>query len=111
MLAAGLPLMTTRSAFLPGAMEPMVDLLAQVGGAVEGADLDGFDGGEAVGVDEEFDFALVAEAGEGAAVAGGVEAGDEEAAGGYEFVLELGAVFVDEGAGWVGGRVSSELRV
>src|SRR5580692_10857494 len=31
-------------------------LLAEVGGAVEGADLYGFDGGEAVGVDEEFDF-------------------------------------------------------
>ena len=57
--------------------------------------------GEAVGVDEEFDFALVAEAGEGAAVTGGVGAGHEEAAGGYEFVLELGAVLVGQGASGV----------
>ena len=49
-------------------------LLAEVGGSVEGGDFDGFEGGEAVGVDEEFDLALVAEAGEGAAVAGGVGA-------------------------------------
>ena len=40
-------------------------------------------------VDEEFDLALVAEAGEGAAVAGGVRAGEEKAAGGDEFVLHL----------------------
>ena len=52
-------------------------LLAEVGGAVEGADFYGFDGGEAVGVDEELDLALVAEAGEGAAVAGGVGAAHE----------------------------------
>ncbi len=50
------------------------------GGAVEGADFDGFEGSEA-GVDEELDLALIAEAGESAAVAGGVRAGEEKAAG------------------------------
>src|SRR5258705_8557342 len=73
-------------------------LLTEVGGAVEGADLDGFDGGEAVGVDEELDLALVAEAGEGAAVAGGIGAAHGEAAGGYEVGLGFGAVLVGEGA-------------
>jgi len=56
------------------------------GGAVEGADFDGFDGREAGG-DEELDLTLVAVAGEGAAVAGGVGAGEEEAAGFDEGVL------------------------
>src|SRR5271170_291371 len=73
-------------------------LFAHVGCAVEGADLDGFEWGEAIGVDEEFYFALVAEAGEDAAVARGVGSAHEEAARGCEFVLELCAVLVDEGA-------------
>jgi len=38
-------------------------LLAFVDGAVESGDFDGFEWSEAVGVDEEFNFALVAEAG------------------------------------------------
>ena len=70
---------------------------AEVGGAVEGGDLDGFDGGEA-GVDEELDLALVAEAGEDAAVAGGVGAGEQEAAGGDELALEGHAVAGSSGA-------------
>jgi len=66
------------------------DLLvaAEVLRAVEGCDLDGFDGREA-GLDEEFDLALVAEAGEDVAVAGGVWAGEEGAAGGDEAAFEL----------------------
>ena len=84
-------------------------LFAHVGGAVEGGDFDGLEWSEAVGVDEEFDFALIAEARECAAVACGVEASDEEAASGYELVLELGAVLVDQGAGGVGGTGEFEV--
>jgi hypothetical protein len=76
-------------------------LLAHVGRAVQGRDFDGFEWGEAAGFNEEFNFALVSEAGEGTAVAGGIEAGDEEASGGDEFVLELGAVVVGLGTGGV----------
>ena len=63
-------------------------LLAFVGRAVKGGDLDGFDGGEAAGVDEKFDFTLVAEAGERTAIAGRIQAGNQEAASGYELVFE-----------------------
>ena len=80
----------------------------------EGGDFDGLDGGEA-GVDEEFDLALVSEAGEDSAVAGGVGAGEEEAAGGDEFALQSHACWKSVAelvpSGRVAGRLSSRLRV
>ena len=90
-------------------------LFAFVGGAVEGSDFDGFERGEAAGVDEELDFALVAEAGKSAAVAGGIEACYEEATSVHEFVFGVWCtVVVDERLfSRVGfcGRLSSWLRV
>src|SRR5580700_6165346 len=44
--------------------------------AVQGGDLDGFDGGE-FGFNQEFQVAEIAEPGHGAAVAGGVDAGHQ----------------------------------
>jgi len=65
--------------------------VAHVGGAVEGGDVDGFEGGE-TGFDEELDFALIAEAGEDAAVAGGVGAGEQETSCSDELAFEGHAV-------------------
>src|ERR1041384_6544061 len=56
-------------------------LAAEVDRAVERRDLDRLDRREP-GLDEELDLALVAEAGDDAAVAGRVRAGDQEATGG-----------------------------
>src|ERR1041385_1603575 len=62
-------------------------LAAEVLRAVERRDLDRLDRREPA-LDQELDLALVAEAGEHAAVAGRIGAGDQEAAGGDERALE-----------------------
>src|SRR5271163_4495724 len=68
MFLEGSPLISTRSACLPAAIPR----------AVLRGDLNGLDGSESR-LDEQLDFALIAEAGEDAAVAGRIGPGEEQA--------------------------------
>ena len=71
-------------------------------GAIGGRDLDGLERSQA-GLDEQFDGAPVAIAGDATAVAGRVGAGDQQAAGAEEFRLELEISLAK--AAFIDGRV------
>ena len=80
MFLEGSPLMRTMSAcFARGDCADAV-VTAEIDGAIFGCDVDGFEGSEAC-FDEKFDFALIAESGEDAAVSGGIGPCEEQAAG------------------------------
>ena len=85
---AGLPFTIIRSACLPTAIEPMRESSPRNLAPLKRGDLDGFDWREAC-FDQQFDFAQIAEAGDYAAVAGWVEAGEQKASGGHEGAFEV----------------------
>ena len=88
--------MTARSACLAGG--DGADLVSESEElcAVLCVDLDGFERGEA-GLDEEFEFAVIAEAGDGAADAGGIGPGEERAASLGKCALKFHLLLEDDG--------------
>jgi hypothetical protein len=81
--------MTTRSASLPTAMDPIWSCLPnQIDCPVQGADLDGLDWREA-SLDQEFDLALITESGNDAPVSGGIRPCQQESSGRNEGLLHL----------------------